>query len=254
MTRTTRRLVAVTIALLAGLANRAAAQVTAEEKRLLADTNLFATAPQQFRARLAINSLGSDSKIELEIWRGGRDKLLVRPLDPKQAGKFLLQVGADRYLISPGAKQPVKLGAGFKMQGGLSFEELLGIDLERAYDVERVETTAKIVTFHLKAKPEAAAASGTAAARWVVDRERRLPLRADLLLADGRTARVVEFPEFRSTRPLVPRRVLLKDVLRGGPPLEVELREIEARALPAALFDLVDPSARNALLAPPAKP
>jgi hypothetical protein len=236
------------------VANALLAQMSSEEKRLLADTNLFATAPQQFRARLAVNSVGSSSRVELEIWRGGRDQLLVRPLDPKQAGKFLLQTGADRYLISPGAKQPVKLGAGFKMQGGLSFEELLGIDLERSYDVERVETTGRVVTFHLKARPETAAASGTAAARWVVDRERRLPLRADLLLADGRTARVIEFPEFRHTRPLVPRRVVLKDVLRGGAPLEVELREFQAGAVPAGLFDLADTSARNALPAPPAGP
>jgi len=226
-----------------------AAEPTAADRALLAASNLFAAAPEQFRARVAIRTTGGDDRTELEIWRGGRDRLLVRPLAARQRGKLILQVGAERWLLAPGARQPVKLGAGFRLHGGISFEELLGIDIERGYRLLRTESAGRIVTFHLEAESATAAATGTAAARWVVDRETRRPLRADLLLESGRVARVVEFRGFRPGSRPVPEVVVLKDVLRGTPPLEVELLAIEEREVPAALFDLADGGARERLLA-----
>jgi hypothetical protein len=229
----------------------AAFGLSAAEQRLLADTNLFATAPQELRARLAIASPPSTAKLAVEIWRGGRDRLLVRPLDPRQRGKFFLQLGAERWFFAPGARQPVRLSSSLRLAGGISFEEILGIDLERGYTLTGVETVRDVVTFHLAANAETAKASGYAGARWVVDARARRPLRVDLLLADGRIARIVEFSAFRSTRPLVPGRVVLKEPLRGTGPLVVEILELEARPAPPGLFDLADGSARAKLLASP---
>jgi len=227
----------------------AAADPTPADRALLAASNLFAAAPEQFRARVAVRTTGGDDRTELEIWRGGRDRLLVRPLAARQRGKLILQIGAERWLFTPGARQPVKLGARFRLHGGISFEELLGIDIERGYRLLAVETAGRIVTFHLEADEATTTATGAAGARWVVDRETRRPMRADLLLAGGRVVRVVEFRGFRPGRQPVPEVVVLKDVLRGTPPLEVELLEIEERAVPEALFDLADGSARARLLA-----
>lgn len=236
--------------LLAALAAAAgAAEPTPADRALLAASNLFAAAPEQFRARVSIRTTGDDDRTALEIWRGGRDRLLVRPLAARQRGKLIVQIGSERWLFTPGTRQPVKLGARFRLHGGLSFEELLGIDIERGYRLLEVESTGRVVTFHLEADEATAAATGTAGARWVVDSETRRPLRADLLLAGGRVVRVVEFRGFRAGRQPVPGVVVLKDVLRGTPPLEVELLEIEERAVPEALFDLADGSARARLLA-----
>lgn len=236
--------------LLTGAAGEAAtAAPTADDRALLAASNLFAAAPEQFRARVALRTTGSGDRTELELWRGGRDRLLVRPLALRQQGKLILQIGTERWLFTPGTQQPVKLGARLNLHGGVSFEELLGIDIERGYRLLEVERAGRIVTFHLAADETTAAATGTAAARWVVDGETRRPLRADLLLAGGRVVRVVEFRGFRAGRRPVPAVVVLKDVVRGTPPLEVELLEIEERPVPAALFDLADGSARARLLA-----
>lgn len=229
----------------------AAFGLTAEEQRLLTDTNLFSTAPQELRARLAISTPPATTKLTVEVWRGGRDRLLVRPLDPRQNGKFFLQLGGERWFFAPGARRPVRLSASLRLAGGLSFEEILGIDLERGYTVTKVETVRDVVTFRLVANAETAQATGYAGARWVVDARARRPLRTDLLLADGRVARVVEFSSFRSTRPLVPARVVLKEPLRGSAPWVVEILELEARPVPPGLFDLTDGNERAKLLARP---
>ena len=132
----------------------------------------------------------------------------------------------------------------------MSFEQLLGIDVERDFDIERAETTGRIVVFHLLARPDTVAARTTPRARWVVDRTRRVPLRVDIVLADGRTARVVEFADFLPGRDRVPSRLVLKDVLRGGPPAMVEVQAFEAIPVPDGLFSLTDPASRAQL--PPA--
>ncbi|HSM52080.1 MAG TPA: outer membrane lipoprotein-sorting protein [Thermoanaerobaculia bacterium] len=248
-TRAAAPLAPVALLLAALAAAAGAAEPTPADRALLAASNLFAAAPEQFRARVAVRTTGGDDRTELEIWRGGRDRLLVRPLAARQRGKLILQIGAERWLFTPGTRQPVKLGARFRLHGGLSFEELLGIDIERGYRLLEVDSTGRVVTFHLEADEATAAATGTAAARWVVDRETRRPLRADLLAAGGRVVRVIEFRGFRAGRQPVPEVVVLKDVLRRTPPLEVELLEIEERAVPEALFDLADGSARARLLA-----
>jgi hypothetical protein len=247
-------IVAMGAALIAGLAS---AQVRPEDRTLLAETNLFSVVPEQFHARVTMSRTDWARPLRAEVWRGGRNRLLVRPLGSKQPGRFLLQLGAEHYLLAPGARQPVKLGAGagvgVGLLGGVSFESVLGLDVERDFDVERVDTAGRVVTFHLKAKPGTAAARATPAARWVVDRERRVPLRLDIVLADGRTARVVEFAAFLAGRRGVPSRLVLKDVLRGGPPAAVEVDAFEAMPLPDGLFSLTDGTSR-ARLAPAAPP
>jgi hypothetical protein len=233
------------------LSGLAGAQVHPADRALLAQTNLFSTVPEQFHARLTVNRTDWLRPLQAEMWRGGRDRMLARVLDPRQAGRFLLQMGAEHYLIAPGARQPVKLGAGVGAAGAVSFEQLLGLDVERDFDIERAEGSGRIVTFHLVARPDTAAARATPRARWVVDRTRRLPLRVDIVLADGRTARVVEFADFLPGRDRVPSRLVLKDVLRGGPPAIVEIVAFEATPVPDGLFSLTDPAGRAQL--PPAE-
>jgi hypothetical protein len=225
----------------------ALAQVSPEDHALLARTNLFSTVPERFHARLAVSRADWPRPLQVEMWRGGRDRLLVRLLDPTKAGRFLLQLGAEHYLIAPGAREPVRLGAGVSAAGGVSFEQVLGVDVERDFDVERVQTSGRIVTFHLVARPATAAARATPRVRWVVDQETRLPVRVDIVLADGRTARVVEFAGFLAGRVRVPSRLALKDVLRGGPPETVEVAAFEAVAVPDGLFSLTDGTSRAQL-------
>lgn len=223
-----------------------------EERALLARTNLFASVPERFHATLRVSRPDWPRPLRVEVWRGGREALLARVLEPRQAGRFLLQLGSEHYLIAPGARQPVRLGAGVAAAGPVSFEQVLGIDVERDFDVERVEAGERIVTFHLVARPGGAAARATPRARWTVDRIRLRPVRLDVVLGDGRTSRVVEFMSFLDARTPMPSHVVFKDVLRGGPPTGVEVERFEANAVSEGLFSLSDHAARAQL--PPLPP
>lgn len=221
--------------------------VTQEAHALLASTDPFARAPRSSRARIEVKS--GNRVMELEIWRSGADAL-VRFLDPRERGKYLLRREAATYFISPGSRQPVRLPPTHRLAGAVALDELLGVPLAASHDIVSFsyrDIQAGIVEFYLHAKSPASAFPGL---RWVVSAKDHLPLRAEFLLADGRLARMLEWKEWRDRASLQPKSLVIKDLLRGGAPATVEILEFEARDVPAQLFSLTDPSARAALRDP----
>jgi hypothetical protein len=182
----------------------------------------------------------------LEIWRSGENGL-VRFLDARERGKFLLRLPQGAYFIAPGAKQPIRLPPTHRLAGVVALDELLGVGIAGRYEpiaAVRRGATSQIVEFELRATSSQAPYPRL---RWVVDPTTRLPLRADFELADGRVARVVEWKAWRDRATLAPRTMAVKDVLRQDPPAQVEVLEFEAREVSAGLFSLTDPAARAAL-------
>jgi outer membrane lipoprotein-sorting protein len=213
---------------------------------LLSRTDVFAAAPPSFQARIAVTDpTGKRAAVSLEVYRSGEDLALLRLLDPKEKGKFFLRRGRDLYFLAPGSARPLKLDPGHRLAGAVSFDEILGLRLTRDYEVERADEPQPggAVTFHLTATSPAAPYPKV---RWAVDPKRALPLRADLAFADGRAARVVEFVAWRDEKKLVPRKLRVVDILRGGA-VEVEFQTFDARPLPAGLFTLEDGAERAKL-------
>lgn len=225
-----------------------AAQVADVE--LLAASDLFAAAPSEFRVEVEVRPGGAATGMPLEIWRRGEELALVRLLAGKDRGKFLLRRNRELYFIAPGSARPVKLAPSYRLQGA-ALDELLGLRLVRDYRIVQTSEGGGVVTFDLVANDKGAAAPRL---RWVVSRSRRLPLRADLQASDGKVLRVIEFPEWSDPRRGVPKRMLVKEVVRGGAPLEIRFGEFEIRPVSPELFDLaVDGSAARAALPEPAK-
>jgi hypothetical protein len=227
-----------------------ATAVDVELARLLAASDPFAAAPSELRAELVFSATGSDARVPIELWRKGDELALVRFLAPKDRGKFVVRRDRAFYFLSPGARAPVKLAPALAPAGGAALDDLLAVRPSRDYAIESAATTGGLVTFDLVAKPGAA---GAPRLRWVVDRAARRPVRAEFRSADGTVERLVEFKAWNAARRLEPAAIVAKDLARGGRPLEVEFVALEAREIPAALFDLTDGSARAAL-PPPAGP
>jgi hypothetical protein len=232
-------------AILTGLPGRAALSPALE--RLLAASDPFAAAPAELRLTLVFEG-ANGARVPLEIWRKGDDLALVRFLAPRDLGKFVLRRGDQAWLLAPGAKNPVRLSPALAPAAGAALDELLGLRLARDYRATDAREENGVVTFDLEA---ARAGVEPPRVRWVVDRERRLPLRAEFRAADGKVRRLVEFKSWRDPKQLVPEQIVAKDVLRGAP-LTVWIGRLEARAVPGALFDLADGSARRSL--PPPDP
>ncbi len=214
---------------------------------LLAATDLFARAPAAARLRLDVGQEGSDRTSALEIYRDGADRALVRLLDERDRGKFVLRRGDETWFLAPGAR-PVRLGASYRLQGGAALDEILGLSLATDYAIESSGESNGVVTFDLVANAPGAPYPRI---RWAVDAAKRLPLRAELRSRDGRPLRVIELRAWLDAAKLVPGELAIADLVRGGPKRVVRFLEIEPRDLPAALFDLDDAGARARLAETP---
>jgi Outer membrane lipoprotein-sorting protein len=245
---------AITAATVAVASSAAAAELSPEE--LLAASDVRRAAPESFRARMRLTvrqtAGGPAATSDLEVWRQGDQHALVRFLDPKERGKFLLRLGGDLWFLAPAAR-PVRLSPAYRLRGGASLEDILGIDVARDY---RVEVSAReqgprgeLVALQLAAKAKDAPYPRL---RWVVDPAQRRPVRAEYLLASGKVFRRVEFEAWQEGHLLWPRRLVIREPLRPGAETTVELLSIEPRPAPAGLFDLHDSAARDAL--PPPAP
>jgi hypothetical protein len=239
-------LVALAVAVAPAAAAEPEAAIDERHLALLAATDLFATAPAELRLELEVGAEGGTRLSALEIWRRGPERALVRFLDPKERGKFVLRDGRETWFLAPGAK-PVRIGSALRRQGGAALDELLGLSLARDYRIRAVAETGGVATFDLEAR---AATAAYPEVRWAVDVARRRPLRAELGARGGRTLRVIEFRAWLDAARLVPGVVAIADVARGGAKLVARFRAVEARPVDLALFALDDPTARAALPPP----
>jgi hypothetical protein len=231
-------------ALVAGAAH---AGVATEHEKLLVASDPFTAAPAEQRALVVFSTATSKARVPIEIWRKGDDLALVRFLAAKDRGKFVVRRDDQFFFLSPGAAKPVRLAPALAPAGGAALDALLAVRPSRDYAIERVAERAGVVTFDLVARAEG---TPSPRLRWVVDRQRRRPLRAEFRAADERVERLIEFTGWREGRRLEPTTLIAKEIGRGGVPLEVELVELEAREVPAALFELDDGAARAALPEP----
>jgi hypothetical protein len=255
-------------ALLGASSARVAGAATVADANLLAATDPFARAPAELRLELVFTAGAAGAKVPIELWRKGDGLALVRFLAPKDRGKFVIRRAGSFWFLAPGAKKPVKLAPALAPSGGAALDDLLAVRPSRDYTIEKVEEVRGLVTFDLVLKNAPAAAGrrpaesvATNAAppypvklRWVADRGKQVPVRAEFRTADDKVTRLVEFKSWKSAARLEPERLVAKDVARGGQPLEVELVALEARPVDARLFDLDDGSARAALPIPVARP
>jgi hypothetical protein len=186
--------------------------------------------------------------MEVEVWRSGESKSLVRFLGPKEKEKYLVRLDRTLWFLAPGAKKPVKLNPAYRLRGSASLDEILGIHYARDYVVEAAsleeDAGGPLVVLDLAAK---SARAPYPRVRYVVRRRTERPVRAEYRLASGKTSSVVEFLDWaEGSRPVV-RRLILTDRLRSGVRTEITLLEMEERKIPDGLFDLRNATERKKL-------
>jgi hypothetical protein len=224
--------------------------VSASLARLLTASDPFARAPEQARFALVFSSVDR-KRVPLEIWRRGDELSLVRFLAEKDRGKFVLRRGTEVWLLTPGARKPVKMSPALAPAGGAALDQLFALRLERDYRIASAEETPRTVAYRLEARDPA---TEPPRVLWVLDRARTLPLRIEFRDGDDRVERLVEFKSWKDEKKKVPERIVAKDLLRGGPPLDVEILAVEEREIPEAIFEPENRAARDALPSPLVEP
>jgi hypothetical protein len=212
---------------------------------LLKASDVGSFSPPSFRARMR---LGDAKGMEIEVWRSGAKRTLVRFLDPKERGKYLLRRDDDLWFLAPGAKKPVRLKPSYRLRGNATLDDILGLQHASDYAIAGIEEGSDgLVTFDLVARARSAP---YARVRYVVLRPVARPVRAEYRLPSGKTASEVEFVEWAPGRRAWATRLTVRDRLRGGPATEVRVVELEERTVPEGLFSLDDPTERRKLAGP----
>ena len=217
--------------------------LTQNPEELLRRSDVGAFSPHAFRARLVLKAGASTH--EIEVWRSGEAKTLIRFMDPKERGKFLLRLSGEVWLLTPTAKRPVRLSPSYRLYGGATLDEILGIRLADAYAVEssskESDAGGALVVLELRAKAEGLLFPQV---RYVVRESTARPVSATYRLRSGREATAVVFQEWYER---YPRHLIVKDLLRKGAETDVNILEIQERTIPDGLFSLDDPTARREL-------
>ncbi len=225
---------------------------------LLRRSDVGGFVPAAFRARLSMQQGNGSAKSEVELpavsevelWRSGADRTLVRFLDPKDRGKYLVRRGADLWFISPGAKNPVHLSPTHRVYGAATLDVLLGLHLSDEYRITGTSPQSSpagaLVVFDLQATSEQ---QSFASVRYTVQAATERPVSALYRLRSGREATRIEFLDWVDSGGArrYAKHIEVRDLLRKGALTRVEVVEFEERAVPDALFDLKDPGARRAL-------
>jgi hypothetical protein len=238
---------AIAVAVLLAVTVRGADRALSNEE-LLRRTDLGALAPESFRSRMRLTA-GDKPPLEVEVWRKGEARTLVRLLGPKDRGKYLLRLGPDLWFLAPGAKKPVRLSPAYRLRGSATLDDVLGLRYARDYKV----TSAQDLDGGLVALDLAARGPGAIypSLRYVVSPATLRPLRAEYRVPSGKVATVVEFAQWSAGGRPYASRLLVRDALHGGATTAVDVLDVEPRPVPDGLFDLADPSARQRLEAAP---
>ena len=212
---------------------------------LLQQSDVAEQQPASFRARILLQGPG-EARVEIEVWREGPSRTLVRFLGATHRGKYLLYLEGGVFFLAPGARAPVKLPPTFRLHGSATLDHVLGLRYSRDYEVAlaALSEDGAYVVFELTARD---AKAQYPLVRYVVARAARRPTRAELRLKGGKLATSVEFVAWAPNVPLRPQILLVRDHLRGGAETRVELLGLSERKPPEGLFSLSDGTARRRL-------
>ena len=220
-------------------------------EELLRRTDLGALAPESFRSRMRLTA-GDKPPLEVEVWRKGEARTLVRLLGAKERGKYLLRLGPVLWFLAPGAKKPVRLSPSYRLRGSATLDDVLGLHYARDYKVSStVDLDGGLVALELAARGPGAIYP---AVRYVVRPSTLRPVRAEYRLPSGKVATIVEFTQWSPGGRPYASRLLVRDALHGGVTTAVDVLEVEPRPVPEGLFDLGDGSARRELEMAPRSP
>ncbi len=207
--------------------------------------------PAAFRSRIRLQGAGQE--LEIEVWRAGASRTLVRFLGAKHRGKFLLYLPQGVFFLAPGARQPVKLPRSYRLHGSATLDQVLGLHYSRDFAIRGAGPAGdgSLVAFELEARDLKAQYPRV---RYLVLRRTARPTLAALHLRGGKLATSVEFTAWAPGPAPRPLRLVLRDHLRGAAATHVELLEFLEQDPPEGLFDLQDGAARRRLTESTATP
>jgi len=173
----------------------------------------------------------------------GRDKSRIRFLNPADAGKSVVQVGDDVWLLLPNTKNPIRVPKSHRLEGGFSAADMSRTRFADDYDavVERTEVLNGRDCAVLRLTAKAGKNPSYPVVRVWVDEQEGLYRKAVFLVSSGKTARDTTFDEYRTYHGVLSlAKMTIVDTLRPGITV-VEYLDYEKKSLPDSTFDPMAP-------------
>jgi outer membrane lipoprotein-sorting protein len=168
----------------------------------------------------------------------GRDKSRIRFLNPSDAGKSVVQVGDDVWLLLPNTVNPIRVPKSHRLEGGFSAADMSRTRFAEDYEaiVERTDVLNARSCFVLRLTAKPGRNPSYPVVRVWIDEKEGLYRKAVFLVASGKTARETTFDEYRPYHGVLSlAKMTIVDTLRPGTTV-VEYLDYEKKSLPDSLF------------------
>ena len=169
----------------------------------------------------------------------GRDRSRIRFLNASDAGKSVVQVGDDVWLLLPNTKNPIRVPKSHRLEGGFSAADMSRTRFAEDYDavVERTDALNGKSCVVLRLAAKAGKHPSYPVVRVWIDEKEVLYRRAVFLVASGKTARETTFEEYRPYHGVLSlAKMTIVDTLRPGITV-VEYLDYEKKSLPESTFE-----------------
>jgi|SRR5450759_710782 outer membrane lipoprotein-sorting protein len=169
----------------------------------------------------------------------GREKSRIRFLNPSDAGKSVVQVGDDVWLVLPNTRNPIRVPKSHRLEGGFAASDMARTRFAEDYDavVERTDVLDGRSCAVLRLTSKAGKSPSYPVVRVWVDEKEGLYRKAVFLVSSGKTARETTFDEYRPFHGVLSlAKMTIVDALRQGTTV-VEYLDYEKKTLPDSLFE-----------------
>ena len=170
----------------------------------------------------------------------GRVKSRIRFLDPSDAGKSVVQVGDEVWLVLPNTRNPIRVPKSHRLKGGFSAADMSRTRFAEDYDavVERADVFDGRNCVVLRLAAKAGKSPSYPVVRVWIDEKESLYRKAVFLVSSGKTARETTFDEYRPYHGVLSlAKMTIVDALRQGTTV-VEYLDYQKKSLPDSLFDV----------------
>jgi negative regulator of sigma E activity len=170
----------------------------------------------------------------------GREKSRIRFLNPSDAGKSVVQVDDDVWLVLPNTRNPIRVPKSHRLKGGFSAADMSRTRFAEDYDavVERADVLDGRSCVVLRLTAKAGKSPSYPVVRVWIDEKEGLYRKAIFLVSSGKTARETTFDEYRPFHGVVSlAKMTIVDALRQGTTV-VEYLDYEKKSLPDSLFEV----------------
>ncbi|MCD4677706.1 MAG: outer membrane lipoprotein-sorting protein [Desulfobacula sp.] len=160
------------------------------------DRNLNPESFEMYRKLINIEPDGTKKEFVMFSLKKGKDKIASVFLSPaSEKGRSTLRIADNMWLYIPNVGKPIRITSLQSVTGGVfNNSDIMRVDYSAEYNCEKIETTEKGYTLHLKAKLKNVAYETVT---MFIDSEQLLPHKIECYAASGMLIKTLHFKKIK---------------------------------------------------------